>query len=752
MENAQTPDEGKKTVETPVTKPASSTRKPATARGSQAKSSAAKPSASATRKPAAKKPAARKAPARSTSAAATNATPAPGESTVPKPSSVAAKSATAKPGAAKPSAAAKRPASKSSTAASAGAKTSATKNSRTSKPAAAKKPASRAAGAKPETVVTAAEDAERTLTSSDNSTGESVDVVVESPSEAAAAGVAAPKPGAPKPKAPKPSAPKPTSPRSTSPKPTAPAADAAVAARAADDAEVVETAAVETTTDEVPEAEAETAHVDAPDADTDASKVGVDADSADDTESSADDTADATAEVKDPDEAPAAEEKPDAVLAGLARLRALASQFAAPAAEAAAQKAAAQKLADEKTAADKAETDKFEAERAEAEKAEAEAEAEAEKAEAERVEAERLAAETADADVTEIKADASSIEANSDELPVDEVPAAEEDAAQTDAAESTTAAPVEAEPETAAPEDEQLSSDAPTIVVELESDDVAAPETDEASAALVAVDATVSHGLEATSEDVVLQVNGLSKDFGDTVAVDDIRLSVRAGVFYGIVGPNGAGKTTTLSMITGLLRPDSGNATVNGVDVWESPEVAKRSIGVLPDRLRIFDRLTGSQLLYYSGVLRGLNSTEVRKRSADLATAFGLDDVMGRLVSDYSSGMLKKVALAAAMIHSPRLLVLDEPFESVDPVSAATVTRILKQYVNAGGTVLLSSHRMELVQRVCSHVAVIVEGKLLADGTIDEVRNGMSLEDRFVQLTGKNSSGGGLEWLSSFSD
>ncbi|MGJ8722561.1 MAG: ABC transporter ATP-binding protein, partial [Salinibacterium amurskyense] len=350
------------------------------------------------------------------------------------------------------------------------------------------------------------------------------------------------------------------------------------------------------------------------------------------------------------------------------------------------------------------------------------------------------------------KADASSIEANSDELPADEVPAAEEDAAQADAAESTTAAPVEAEPETAAPEDEELSSDAPTIVVELESDDVAAPETDDASAALVAVDATVSHGLEATSEDVVLQVNGLSKDFGDTVAVDDIRLSVRAGVFYGIVGPNGAGKTTTLSMITGLLRPDSGNATVNGVDVWESPEVAKRSIGVLPDRLRIFDRLTGSQLLYYSGVLRGLNSTEVRKRSADLATAFGLDDVMGRLVSDYSSGMLKKVALAAAMIHSPRLLVLDEPFESVDPVSAATVTRILKQYVNAGGTVLLSSHRMELVQRVCSHVAVIVEGKLLADGTIDEVRNGMSLEDRFVQLTGKNSSGGGLEWLSSFSD
>lgn len=269
---------------------------------------------------------------------------------------------------------------------------------------------------------------------------------------------------------------------------------------------------------------------------------------------------------------------------------------------------------------------------------------------------------------------------------------------------------------------------------------------------VVAVQSTISHALEATSTDIVLKVRGLSKGFGDTVAVNDIDLNVRAGVFYGIVGPNGAGKTTTLSMITGLLRPDSGTASVNGIDVWDSPEIAKRSMGVLPDRLRIFDRLTGSQLLYYSGVLRGLNAAEVRKRSADLATAFGLDDVMGRLVSDYSSGMLKKVALAAAMIHSPRLLVLDEPFESVDPVSAATVTRILKQYVNAGGTVLLSSHRMELVQRVCSHVAVIVEGTLLANGTIDEVRNGMSLEDRFVQLTGKNSSGGGLEWLSSFSD
>jgi ABC-2 type transport system ATP-binding protein len=288
--------------------------------------------------------------------------------------------------------------------------------------------------------------------------------------------------------------------------------------------------------------------------------------------------------------------------------------------------------------------------------------------------------------------------------------------------------------------------------MEPETEQRVSPKPEAADDTVVAVRSTLSHELEATSTEILLKVRGLSKGFGDTVAVNNIDLNVRSGVFYGIVGPNGAGKTTTLSMITGLLRPDSGTASVNGIDVWDSPEIAKRSIGVLPDRLRIFDRLTGSQLLYYSGVLRGLKAAEVRKRSADLATAFGLDDVMGRLVSDYSSGMLKKVALAAAMIHSPRLLVLDEPFESVDPVSAATVTRILKQYVNAGGTVVLSSHRMELVQRVCSHVAVIVEGTLLADGTMDDVRNGMSLEDRFVQLTRKNSSGGGLEWLSSFPD
>ena len=251
---------------------------------------------------------------------------------------------------------------------------------------------------------------------------------------------------------------------------------------------------------------------------------------------------------------------------------------------------------------------------------------------------------------------------------------------------------------------------------------------------------------------VVLSVTGLQKSFGQTVAVSGIDLEVRAGSFFGIVGPNGAGKTTTLSMVTGLLRPDAGSVTVNGIDVWGSPIAAKRIIGVLPDRLRLFDRLTGAQLLYYSGVLRGLDDVTVRQRAADLATAFGLEDALNRLVADYSAGMTKKIALACAMIHSPRLLVLDEPFESVDPVSAVNVTEILQKYVASGGTVVLSSHGMDLIQRVCDHVAIIVQGAVLASGTIDEVRGEKTLEERFIELAGGRKVAEGMEWLHSFSD
>jgi ABC-2 type transport system ATP-binding protein len=252
--------------------------------------------------------------------------------------------------------------------------------------------------------------------------------------------------------------------------------------------------------------------------------------------------------------------------------------------------------------------------------------------------------------------------------------------------------------------------------------------------------------------ETVLSIQGLVKRFGDTIAVAGIDLAVETGSFYGIVGPNGAGKTTTLSMVTGLLRPDSGKVVVHGVDVWSDPVAAKRNMGVLPDRLRLFDRLTGAQLLFYSGTLRGLNEETVRARTADLAHAFGFEDALNRLVTDYSAGMSKKIALAAAMIHSPRLLILDEPFESVDPVSAANVTQILRTYVDSGGTVVVSSHSMDLIQRICDHVAVVVHGAILDSGTMEFVRKGKTLEERFVELAGGRTSVEGMAWLNSFSD
>ncbi len=249
----------------------------------------------------------------------------------------------------------------------------------------------------------------------------------------------------------------------------------------------------------------------------------------------------------------------------------------------------------------------------------------------------------------------------------------------------------------------------------------------------------------------VLSLRTVSKSFGELRAVDAIDLTVPAGSFYGLVGPNGAGKTTTLSIIAGLLRADSGTVSINGVDATKRSREAKKLIGVLPDRLRTFDRLTGRQLLSYYGALRGLPAPLVESRTADLARAFDLVDALARPVSDYSAGMTKKVMLAGAMIHSPRLLVLDEPFEAVDPVSSGVILDILGSYVDHGGTVILSSHGMELVERVCSRVAVIVSGQVLAEGTVDEVRGEATLEQRFLELAGGLGDVEGLEWLHTFS-
>ncbi|WP_336712823.1 ABC transporter ATP-binding protein [Arthrobacter sp. USHLN218] len=244
-----------------------------------------------------------------------------------------------------------------------------------------------------------------------------------------------------------------------------------------------------------------------------------------------------------------------------------------------------------------------------------------------------------------------------------------------------------------------------------------------------------------------LALRGLAKRFGAKVAVNGINLDVPAGSFYGLVGPNGAGKTTTLSMATGMLRPDYGQVWVHGTDVWAQPLAAKKLMGVLPDGVRLFDRLTGEQLVTYAGLLRGMDRGTVASRVADLLRALDLANDAGTLVVDYSAGMTKKIALASALIHAPRLLVLDEPFEAVDPVSAANIRDILHDYVASGGTVIVSSHVMDLVQRMCDHVAVIAQGNVLAAGTVDEVRDGASLEDRFVQLVGGRGQSEGLSWL-----
>ncbi len=244
-----------------------------------------------------------------------------------------------------------------------------------------------------------------------------------------------------------------------------------------------------------------------------------------------------------------------------------------------------------------------------------------------------------------------------------------------------------------------------------------------------------------------LALRGLVKQFGTTTAVAGLDLDVPAGSFFGLVGRNGAGKTTTLSMATGLLRPDAGGAWVLGHDVWSDPVRAKAATGVLPDGVKLFDRLSGRELVTYHGLLRGLPRDVIAHRVDQLLLALDLVEAKDRLVVDYSAGMTKKVALACALVHAPRLLVLDEPFEAVDPVSAATIRAILHQLVAGGGTVVLSSHVMELVERLCDHVAVVHAGRVVAAGPIDAVRAGGTLEDRFVHLVGAPTATGDLSWL-----
>ncbi|MCX3060674.1 ABC transporter ATP-binding protein [Streptomyces beihaiensis] len=247
-----------------------------------------------------------------------------------------------------------------------------------------------------------------------------------------------------------------------------------------------------------------------------------------------------------------------------------------------------------------------------------------------------------------------------------------------------------------------------------------------------------------------MHVHDLWKSFGPQAAVAGIELTLPAGRFIGLVGPNGAGKTTTLSMVTGLLRPDRGTVRVAGHDVWADPAAVKARIGVLPEGLRLFERLSGRELLGYMGRLRGLPGAEVDKRAAQLLDVLDLAGSQHKLVVDYSTGMRKKIGLAAALLHNPEVLFLDEPFEGVDPVSAQTIRGVLERYTRSGATVVFSSHVMELVESLCDWVAVMAAGRIRAQGPLVQVRgDAASLQEAFLTLVGAGARqpDGALDWL-----
>ncbi|MEV4294913.1 ABC transporter ATP-binding protein [Microbispora rosea] len=247
-----------------------------------------------------------------------------------------------------------------------------------------------------------------------------------------------------------------------------------------------------------------------------------------------------------------------------------------------------------------------------------------------------------------------------------------------------------------------------------------------------------------------VRTQGLHKRFGHQTAVGGVDLVVPRGSFAGLVGPNGAGKTTTLSMITGLLRPDGGRVEIDGHDVWADPVSVKARIGVLPEGLRLFERLSGRELLMYGGQLRGIPIDEVGRRADELLRVMDLVEAQDKLVVDYSTGMRKKIGLAAALLHNPGVLFLDEPFEGVDPVSANTLIEVLRRYTASGSTVVFSSHVMDLVERLCDWVSVMNRGLVVAQGPLDDVRRGRTLNEAFLDLVGARGNGEeGLSWLGS---
>jgi ABC-2 type transport system ATP-binding protein len=218
---------------------------------------------------------------------------------------------------------------------------------------------------------------------------------------------------------------------------------------------------------------------------------------------------------------------------------------------------------------------------------------------------------------------------------------------------------------------------------------------------------------------------GLTRHFGELVAVHDLNLRVEPGKFFGFLGPNGAGKTTSIRMLTGMLEPTSGRVRILDLDLAERPVDVKRQIGVVPESLALFERLTGTEYLNFVGRMYGLDRKAAAERTAEALEFMQLADRPKTLVADYSHGMKKKLALAAAVIHGPKLLFLDEPFEGVDAIAAGTLKAMLQRMILRGATIFLTSHVLDIVERLCSHVAIIHKGRLVAHGSIEELRAGV---------------------------
>jgi ABC-2 type transport system ATP-binding protein len=248
-----------------------------------------------------------------------------------------------------------------------------------------------------------------------------------------------------------------------------------------------------------------------------------------------------------------------------------------------------------------------------------------------------------------------------------------------------------------------------------------------------------------------VETHGLARTFGSKRAVDGIDLQVPAGSFYGFLGPNGAGKSTTIKCLTGLLRPTAGDMRILGLDPRAEPVEIKRRVGVVPEDLALFDRLTGVETLSFVGQVHGMPAETFKSRSADLLSLMDLTGAATTLVADFSHGMRKKLALAAALLPAPRLLFLDEPFEGIDAVASRQIKELLHSFVARGGTVFLTSHILEIVERLSTHIGVIADGRIVAQGRIEDVRAGAhgtgTLEELFIELVGGERPVADLDWL-----